>query len=152
MNYESMLQNLHMENVIDTDISLEHSTRVEKSIQHNLNAYYQDKTDIERRLQELDEEWDIERTLQLAASSLSITGLLLGTTNNKKWLSLPVVASSFLMSHALFGWCPPLLVLRALGFRNRAEIDKEKFALKALRGDFEAVLPVPNSVWGAVNR
>jgi hypothetical protein len=141
-----------MENVIDSDISLEHSTRVEKNIQENLNQFYNDKNEIERRLQQLDEEWDIERALEMTASTLTTTGLVLGLTQNKKWLSLSLVVSGFLMNHALFGWCPPLPLLRSMGFRNRAEIDKEKFALKALRGDFESILPVPNSVWGAVNK
>jgi hypothetical protein len=39
-----------------------------------------------------------------------------------------------------------------MGFRNRAEIDKEKYALKALRGDFNNQMPVPNAVWNAVNK
>ncbi|HSH82103.1 MAG TPA: hypothetical protein VLA19_26550 [Herpetosiphonaceae bacterium] len=42
----------------------------------------------------------------------------------------------FLVQHAVQGWCPPLLVIRALGVRTRKEIDVEKYALKALRGDF----------------
>jgi len=146
-----MMENT-IENIVDTDISLEHATRVEKNIQRNLNAYYNNQEAIERRLMELDAEWDIERALEANASVLMLTGLTLGITQNRKWLGLSTVVAGFLLNHALFGWCPPLPVLRAMGFRNRAEIDKEKFALKALRGDFENVLPVPNSVWGAVNK
>ncbi len=56
------------------------------------------------------------------------------------------------MNHAIVGWCPPLPLLRSLGFRNRVEIDKEKFALKALRGDFNDLIEVPNAVWNAVNK
>ncbi len=44
--------------------------------------------------------------------------------------------SSFLLIHALQGWCPPLPVLRRLGFGTASEIDYERYALKALRGDF----------------
>ena len=67
-------------------------------------------------------------------------------------LALPIVSSAFLLSHAIAGWCPPLPLLKALGFRARAEIDKEKYALKALRGDFNNQIPVPNAVWNAVNK
>ena len=43
----------------------------------------------------------------------------------------------FLFQHAVTGWCPPVPVMRRLGVRTRSEIDREKFALKALRGDFK---------------
>ena len=39
----------------------------------------------------------------------------------------------------LQGWCPPVPVLRRLGVRTQGEIDEEKAALKALRGDFRHV-------------
>ena len=136
----------------DTDITLEHATVVEKNIQHNINGYYNNREDIELRLVELDNEWDTDRVLALSSSAISLTGLLLSATHNKKWLYLPVAFSGFLLSHAIAGWCPPLPLLKALGFRNRAEIDKEKFALKALRGDFKDMIEVPNSVWNAVNK
>ena len=42
----------------------------------------------------------------------------------------------FLLQHAVQGWCPPLPFFRANGVRTQSEIDEEKFALKALRGDF----------------
>jgi len=139
-------------NVAETDITLEHSTPVEKNIQENVNYYYNDREDIEKRLMELDNEWDVERVLQATAAGLTLSGILLATKQNKSWFSLPIVASSFLLSHAIAGWCPPLPLLKLLGFRARAEIDKEKYALKALRGDFNNVLPVPNAVWNAVNK
>ncbi len=90
---------------------------------------------IERRLEELEREWDIERTLEANASTIALTGIALGTLN-RKWLLLPAAVAGFLLQHALQGWCPPVPILRRLGFRTRSEIDEEKFALKALRGDF----------------
>jgi len=39
--------------------------------------------------------------------------------------------------HAVKGWSPGSVLLRRMGFRTRQEIDREKYALKALRGDFE---------------
>jgi hypothetical protein len=88
---------------------------------------------IERRLAELDEEWDIER--------LGLLGCLLGTTKRPVWFLLPAGVAAFLLQHALQGWCPPLPVLRRLGFRTADEINIERFALKVLRGDFEALPP-----------
>jgi hypothetical protein len=40
---------------------------------------------------------------------------------------------------AVEGWCPPVPILRRLGFRTSYEIEEERQALKALRGDFEGV-------------
>ena len=34
------------------------------------------------------------------------------------------------------GWYPLLPLFRRMGIRTRQEIDREKFALKTLRGDF----------------
>jgi hypothetical protein len=46
---------------------------------------------------------------------------------------------TFLAQHALQGWCPPIPVIRRLGVRTRAEIERERNALKALRGDYDRV-------------
>ena len=105
---------------------------------------------IDYRIAELDKEWDIERTLQLNAASLAITGTVLGILVDKRWLALPVIVGSFLIQHAIQGWCPPLPILRKFGFRTRPEIDKEKFALKALRGDFRRTVNSPNKAWQSV--
>jgi len=98
-----------------------------------------DDDTIERHLETLDEEWDVERLLMTNASILALSGLALGTFVNRRWLVLPGVVLPFLLQHAVQGWCPPLPVLRrTLGIRTRKEIDREKFALKALRGDFDS--------------
>lgn len=88
------------------------------------------------RLDELDAEWDIERTLETNASAVMLVGLILGTTANRKFLAVPVIVAGFLLMHALQGWCPPLPILRRLGIRTQSEIEAERYALKALRGDF----------------
>lgn len=83
------------------------------------------------RIKALDCEWDVERVLEVNASTLALSGLVLGVTVNKKWLLVPGVVLSFLLQHSLQGWCPPLPLLRRLGVRTRGEIDREKYALKA---------------------
>jgi hypothetical protein len=98
----------------------------------------QSEDEISQRIDELDREWDIERMLQANASVIGLSGLILGITANKKWLVLPGVVLPFLFQHAVQGWCPPVPLFRRMGFRTRQEIDREKYALKDLRGDFEA--------------
>jgi hypothetical protein len=51
------------------------------------------------------------------------------------------VVLPFLFQYAVQGWCPPVPLFRRIGVRTRGEIDGEKFALKALRGDFGSVPP-----------
>lgn len=94
---------------------------------------------IDRRLAELDHEWDIERTLEANAATVSLIGSALGFAVDRRFFALPVVVAGFLLQHALQGWCPPVPLFRHLGFRTSAEIDHERYALKALRGDFDRV-------------
>ncbi len=88
------------------------------------------RAEILERIQMLDKEWDIERVLEVNASTLALTGLVLGLTKNRKWLFMPGIVLPFLLQHGLQGWCPPLPLLRRLGIRTRGEIDREKYALK----------------------
>ena len=88
------------------------------------------------RIAALDREWDIERVLEMNASALAFTGLALGMAKDRKWLIFPAVVLPFLFLHAIQGWCPPISILRRMGIRTRGEIDEERYALKALRGDF----------------
>lgn len=101
----------------------------DSNIQSYLNSSH---ATIQKRIQELDEEWDVERVLEANAATLALTGLALGLTVNRKWLALPAVVMGFLFQHSIQGWCPPLPVLRRLGVRTRGEIDREKYALKSL--------------------
>ena len=92
--------------------------------------------EVERRLKELEREWEIERVLQANTATLSLVGLVLGVTRDRKWLWVPAVVAGFLLQHAVSGWCPPVEVLRRWKLRTREEIDAEKFALRVQRGDF----------------
>ncbi len=113
-------------------------TQIRSTIEHFAGR---GEKEISARIEELNREWDVERWLETNASSVAITGLLLGLTVNKKWLIVPGVVLPFLLQHAVQGWCPPLPLLRRLGIRTREEIDLEKYALKALRGDFVRLSP-----------
>jgi len=113
---------------------------------------------INRRLAELDREWDIERTLEANAATASIVGLTLGATVDRKWFLFPAAVAGFLLQHAIQGWCPPMPVFRRLGFRTQSEIDYERYALKSLRGDFrhltasEGTVSSPGTILDAMRR
>lgn len=92
---------------------------------------------ISERLKKLDEEWDIERAIELNASALAFIGTALGYFAHPYWLILPALVTAFLFQHAVQGWCPPVPILRRLGFRTVYEIEQERHALKVLRGDYE---------------
>ena len=103
-------------------------------------AYYANHPEeIGERLRELDEEWDIERAIELEAAGTVFAGVVLGLTVSKKWFLLTALASAMLLLHNLQGGYPLLPLLRRMGFRSPQEIAQERYALKALRGDFEAV-------------
>ena len=130
---------------VRANTAAEVNRRVDDQIERNIRHYSgQTKEEIYRRIQELDQEWDIERVLETMASSFSLTGIVLGATVDRKWFLVPTIVLSFLLVHAIQGWCPPLPILRSLGIRTREEIDRERYALKALAGDFAGISKDPS--------
>jgi hypothetical protein len=114
--------------------------RIDREIAERIRFYAtQPRNTISRRLEELDKEWSMERLLETNASTLALTGVALAATVNRKWLWLSGAVLGFLLLHGIQGWCPPVPALRRLGVRTRGEIDREKYALKILRGDFNGV-------------
>jgi hypothetical protein len=117
---------------------------IDRTMQEKLHYYAaQPREVISRRIAELDREWDVERWLEASASSIALFGLMMGVARSRKFMLLSAGVLGFLLTHAIQGWCPPLPALRALGIRTRAELDREKFALKVLRGDFQDVAEPP---------
>lgn len=107
--------------------------QIDRQTENNIRRYGGcDRRMIQQRIDELDSEWDIERVLEVNASTLALTGLVLGSLVNRKWLYLTGGVLTFLLQHGLQGWCPPLPILRRAGIRTRGEIDSEKYAFKAL--------------------
>jgi hypothetical protein len=114
--------------------------RIDRATQRRvLRAAGESKPALSRRLAELDSEWDMERVLETNASALALGGVLLGLLVNKKFFAIPCFVLPFLLLHAVEGWCPPVPMFRSRGVRTRKEIDTEKFAMKAIRGDFAGV-------------
>ena len=127
--------------------------RIRRKTERNIRLYSTaDRETIEERLKELDREWDIERIIETNSSTVMLAGIILGATVNKKFFILPAVIAAFLLQHAVQGWCPPMPLLRRLGFRTAQEIDYERYSLKAFRGDFSGVdsRSIPRKVLEAV--
>jgi hypothetical protein len=97
-----------------------------------------DQNLIASRLNKLDREWDVDRRLETIAPIVVTVGLLLGAFASRWWLILPLVPVSFLLLRVTLGWFPPLPILRRLGVRTRKEIERERYALKLVRGDFDS--------------
>ncbi len=113
--------------------------RIEREMQMRLSYYAAHPEEIDKRLDELDREWDIERRIEVGAPTVALTGALLGLTVSRKFLVVPFVVAGFLLMHAVKGFAPPVPIMRRLGVRTQPEIERERYALKALRGDFSNV-------------
>jgi hypothetical protein len=110
--------------------------RIRQETDHRVQHYAAHPDLIDGRLRELDEEWNIERMLEANAATLAFSGALLAAVHDRRWIALPAVVTAFLLQHAVQGWCPPVPILRRLGFRTPREIEIERNALKAMRGDY----------------
>jgi len=113
--------------------------QIRRQTEQNVARFASDPAAIDRRLDELDREWDIERILEANAYSISLIGLALGAAVDRRFFIVPGLVAGFLLQHAVQGWCPPVTFFRRRGFRTSSEIDQERYALKALRGDFRNV-------------
>lgn len=89
-----------------------------------------------RRLTELDNEWDVDRALManfavVGGAAFSLGLLRYASTPPLKprrtgFLAFFGVQMTFLLVHAVAGWCPPLPVFRRLGVRTKGEIEAER--------------------------
>jgi hypothetical protein len=95
-----------------------------------------DALTLSRHIDLLDREWDVERYLQTNAGLVSLSGIVLGAAVDRRVLLLSTAVFGFFLQHAISGWCPPLPIFRRMGVRTRAEVNRERYAVKALRGDF----------------
>lgn len=96
-----------------------------------------DTEQVDKRLTALDHEWDTDRVLETEASAMGLIGLALGAFVNRKLLMLPAVVAASVLMHAQTGRYPLMPLFRRLGVRTAREIARERYAIKALRGDFQ---------------
>lgn len=118
---------------VPRNTSPEINARIREQTLRNLARYRgASRPAIDRRLEELKQEWDIERAIEANAASIALIGVVLGAFANPWFLLLPAVVCLFLLQHALQGWCPPVPILRRLGFRTQPEIEAERLALRRM--------------------
>ncbi|WP_224247746.1 hypothetical protein [Hyalangium gracile] len=111
--------------------------RVERCVRHMAQ---QERPEISRYLDKLEREWDLNRAVTVVGSAVALAGLWLARRDGGRWRILGGVAAGLMLQHGLLGFGPLAELVRAIGgVRTRKEIDLEKFALKALRGDFERI-------------
>ena len=91
---------------------------------------------LSHRLYMLDHELDLDRAFQVRSSIVTLAGIGLGLLWSPYWLVISAAAMGFMLLYGMVGWCPPANILRRMGYRTPAEIDYERYALKAIRGDF----------------
>jgi hypothetical protein len=131
--------------------SAEVNQQIRETTRQNIERHGTSRERIDRRLRQLDEEWDIERCLEANAATAMLVGACLTAVGGRKFLVLPIAVGGFLLQHAIQGWCPPMPVFRRFGVRTQREIDNERASLKALRGDFETASD-PSSAFEAARR
>ena len=114
--------------------------QIDAKIEENIRFYAtQPPEAISRRIEELDRERDLDQTMALFTSGIGLGTLLFSFLGGRKWLLATGTALGFLLKHSLHGASPAAPLLRKRGVRTRSEIDREKYALKILRGDFEQI-------------
>jgi uncharacterized protein (TIGR01244 family) len=113
--------------------------RIAQDIDASIRWHAHHPDAIDRRLDELEREWDMERALQANVTTLALGGVLLGAIVDRRWLVLPAAMTAFLLQYTIQGRCPLVSIFRRMGVRTAAEIDRERYALKVLRGDFASV-------------
>ncbi|HLP72886.1 MAG TPA: hypothetical protein VK155_08295 [Bacteroidales bacterium] len=150
MEPETTIKDRVRENTSDED-----NMKIDQKVKNRMTGYRSlTINEINERLEKVQSEWDIERALEMNAASLAITGTVLGLFGRKFWLVVPLVITGFLLQHVIQGWGPPATLLRRMGYRTRQEIDEEIFALKTLRGDFDALKSTtePDEIMSAYRR
>lgn len=134
-NYD---KNADHEDMIRENTSEEINRRIDRYTEDNIRYYATQSADvISGRINMLEQEWDIQKLVQSLSAGIGLGSIILGVLGSKKWWFLTTLTTAASGLHAVKGWSPETVALRRMGFRTRQEIDREKYALKALRGDFQ---------------
>lgn len=91
-----------------------------------------------QRLEALDREWDIDRTIEAEAATMGLIGLTLGALVRPAFLAMPATVGAAVFLFGTRGIYPLLPIFRRLGIRTAREIERERYAVKTLRGDFDS--------------
>lgn len=106
--------------------------RIHQRTLSNVAWYVTHPGQIPIRLGELDQEWDVERAIATGAISLTLIGIAFACLFDVRWVLLSLLVQLFFLQHAFQGWCPPLPLVRRLGFRTELEIQFERNQLEMI--------------------
>ena len=98
----------------------------------------------QERIDELAWEYDVACAQSIAFAGLGLFGLALSRFH-KGFLAIPVIANAALLYQNLPVPSPITPAFRMLGFRSRTEIERERHALKMLRGDYQRAEDDPSA-------
>ncbi len=114
--------------------SVEEAERVNRRrVEQNIAFFAANPDGIEARINELAEEWDVDRLLQVVAAAGSLAGVFFSVTRSRMWLLVSLVLSAGALHQAITFNSPAAAMARRLGFRTREEIESEMMALFALQ-------------------
>ena len=120
--------------------SVDEAARINREkIAQNVAFYKANPRGIQTRLEELDEEWNVDKVLQMATGGATVASFWLSLTKSRLWSLLPAVLGVGSLHYGITGGSPAVDLIRRLGFRTRDEIEGERMALLATRGDFAGV-------------
>jgi len=91
---------------------------------------------ISGRLEQLDREWTAGRMTKVTLGVAIVVGFALTALLGPWWLLLPAVAAVFLLQYTVSRASWLTATFREMGYRTGCEVEQEKLALRALRGDF----------------
>lgn len=92
---------------------------------------------IDRRLKELDEEWDVQSFLKLQAVTTGLKYAILGALVSRKYYLVLALVGAFALQQKYQGNSLPYKLFRKMGKRRPDQIEEERVALKYVRGDFD---------------
>ena len=97
------------------------------------------------RLGALEREWTAGRAVKATVGVLIVAGLVLSLSLSLIWLVLPIIGGAILLQYLFARTSLIGEMFHFLGLRSGAEIEREKMALRVLRGDF-ALLPTVHTI------
>jgi hypothetical protein len=108
--------------------------------EHNIHVYSaQSREAINQHILQLENEWSIERVMEASASLLALIGIALGAFVSPWFLILPALIGAFFLANAAFRFRITQTLLQGKGMRTNCEINTEKFAMKSLRSECDAL-------------
>ncbi|HEY3448642.1 MAG TPA: hypothetical protein VGK67_19955 [Myxococcales bacterium] len=104
----------------------------------------------EAHLGRLDRTWSLDRAALAGLATVALAANL-AALRRPGWRWLAVLSSASLLQAAASGSGVVVALLRRVGLRTRREIECERCAIKALRGDFELVTAAKSPIAQAGN-